>query len=122
VSIFAFDGLRVTTQPYSPLVAIGLALMLPPIVPIATKGTRYLRRTNDGIDLPMYEEHGNPSGTHPRVPPGVRGADMAARTFALVPEHGQGRRPGPAHLRLTPRRQFIPADSGNRADTKASAR
>ncbi len=26
------------------------------------KGKYYLRRTDDGIDLPMYDEHGNPSG------------------------------------------------------------
>ena len=42
--------------------AIGLALVLPPICAIATKGKYYLRRTDDGIDLPMYDEHGNPSG------------------------------------------------------------
>ena len=44
--------------------AIGLALVLPPIFAIATKGKYYLRRTDDGIDLPMYDEHGNPSGEH----------------------------------------------------------
>jgi hypothetical protein len=28
-------------------------------------GSRYyLRRTDDGIDLTMYDEHGNPSGNH----------------------------------------------------------
>jgi hypothetical protein len=26
------------------------------------KGRYYLRRTNDGLDLPMYDEYGNPSG------------------------------------------------------------
>ena len=41
--------------------AIGLALVLPPILAVATKGKYYLRRTDDGIDLPMYDEHGNPS-------------------------------------------------------------
>jgi len=63
VSILVFfGGLGDTIKPYSPLVAIGLALVLPPVLAIATKGKYYLRRTDDGIDLPMYDEHGNPSG------------------------------------------------------------
>ena len=65
VSILAFFGLLgAALTPYSPLVAIGLALVLPPIFAIATKGKYYLRRTDDGIDMPMYDEHGNPSGEH----------------------------------------------------------
>jgi purine-cytosine permease-like protein len=65
VSVLAFfGGLGEAIRPYSPLVAIGLALVLPPIFAIATKGKYYLRRTDDGIDLPMYDEHGNPSGEH----------------------------------------------------------
>jgi hypothetical protein len=65
VSILAFFGaLGSGIKPYSPLVAIGLALVLPPIIAIATKGKYYLRRTDDGIDLPMYDEYGNPSGEH----------------------------------------------------------
>jgi purine-cytosine permease-like protein len=64
VSILAFFGaLGATLQPYSPLVAIGLALVLPPIIALATKGRFYLRRSSDGIDLPMYGEYGNPSDT-----------------------------------------------------------
>ncbi|GAA1313671.1 purine-cytosine permease family protein [Pseudonocardia xinjiangensis] len=63
VSILAFFGaLGSGIQPFSPLVAIGLGLVLPPVIALATKGKYYLRRTNDGIDLPMYDEHGNPSG------------------------------------------------------------
>ena len=42
--------------------AIGLALVLPPILAVATKGRYYLRRVDDGLDLPMYDEYGNPSG------------------------------------------------------------
>ncbi len=62
VSIMAFFGaLGPAIQPYSPLVAIGLALVLPPVLAFATQGRFYLRRTDDGIDLPMYDEHGNPS-------------------------------------------------------------
>jgi purine-cytosine permease-like protein len=65
VSVLAFfGGLGSAITPYSPLVAIGLALVLPPILAIATKGKYYLRRTDDGIDLPMYDEHGNPSDAH----------------------------------------------------------
>jgi hypothetical protein len=29
---------------------------------VVTKGKFYLRRSDDGIDLAMYDEHGNPSG------------------------------------------------------------
>ena len=63
VSILAFFGLLGDpVRPYSPLVAIGLALVLPPVIAVATRGRYYLRRTDDGISLPMYDEHGNPSG------------------------------------------------------------
>ena len=63
VSILAFFGLLGDTlASYSPLVAIGLALVLPPILAVATKGKYYLRRPDDGIDAPMYDAHGNPSG------------------------------------------------------------
>jgi purine-cytosine permease-like protein len=50
-----------TIQPYSPLFAVILGLFLPPIIALATKGKYYLRRTDDGIDLPMFDEHGNPA-------------------------------------------------------------
>ncbi|MCV7409180.1 hypothetical protein AWC05_01025 [Mycobacterium florentinum] len=63
LSIVAFfGGLGETLRPYSPLVAIVVALVMPPILAIATRGNYYLRRTHDGIDLPMYDEHGNPVG------------------------------------------------------------
>ena len=62
VSILVFfGGLGETLRPYSPLVAIALALVLPPIIAVATRGRWYLRRTDDGIDLPMYDQDGNPS-------------------------------------------------------------
>ncbi|MDT7598999.1 MAG: hypothetical protein QOK26_1076 [Pseudonocardiales bacterium] len=57
-----FGGLGPAPRPFSPLVAIVLGLVLPPILALATKGKYYLRRTDDGIELPMYDEHGNPSG------------------------------------------------------------
>jgi len=63
VSILVFfGGLGEGLRPYSPLVAIVLALVLPPVLAIATKGRWYLRRTDDGIDLPMVDALGNPSG------------------------------------------------------------
>ena len=63
LSVLAFfGGLGATLKPYSPLVAIVLALVLPPVLAVATRGRYYLRRTDDGIDAPMYDEHGNPSG------------------------------------------------------------
>jgi purine-cytosine permease-like protein len=63
VSVVAFfGGLGEGIRPYSPLVAIVLGLVLPPIFAIATRGKYYLRRTDDGIDIPMYDEHGNPTG------------------------------------------------------------
>ncbi len=63
VSIVAFfGGLGAALQPFSPLVAIVLALVLPPVLALATRGRYYLRRTDDGIDAPMYDEYGNPSG------------------------------------------------------------
>ena len=65
LSILAFfGGLGESIRPYSPLVAVVLGLVLPPVFAIATKGRYYLRRVDDGIDLPMYDEHGNPSGEH----------------------------------------------------------
>ncbi|MCW2556891.1 MAG: hypothetical protein JWP55_855 [Mycobacterium sp.] len=67
LSVIAFfGGLGEAIRPYSPLVAIGLALVLPPIIAVATKGKYYLRRTDDGIDLPMFDEHGNPADDHLR--------------------------------------------------------
>ncbi|MFK4090034.1 purine-cytosine permease family protein [Kribbella sp. NPDC020789] len=63
VSILVFfGGLGSAIRPYSPLVAIGLALVLPPVLAVLTRGKYYLRRTDDGLDLPMYDDHGNPSG------------------------------------------------------------
>jgi purine-cytosine permease-like protein len=65
LSVIAFfGGLGESLRPYSPLVAIVLGLVLPPVIAIATKGKYYLRRTDDGIILPMFDEYGNPSGEH----------------------------------------------------------
>ncbi|KAA0024670.1 purine-cytosine permease family protein [Antrihabitans cavernicola] len=63
ISILVFFGaFGESIKPYSPIVAVVIALVAPPVLAIATKGKYYLRRTDDGIDLPMFDEHGNPSG------------------------------------------------------------
>ena len=61
-SIMVFFGVfGADIAPFSPLVAAVLAFVLPPALAIATKGRYYLRRGDDGIDLPMFDEDGNPS-------------------------------------------------------------
>ncbi|MTD14974.1 hypothetical protein GIS00_13600 [Nakamurella sp. YIM 132087] len=60
--IVFFGGFGSWIEPYSPVVAVLLALVLTPLMAVLTKGKYYLRRTDDGIDLPMFDEHGNPSG------------------------------------------------------------
>ncbi len=46
----AFFGLfGVEIAAYSPIIALGLAITLPPVIAIATKGKYYLRRCHDGI-------------------------------------------------------------------------
>lgn len=62
ISIAVFFGAFGTAiQPYSPIFAVGLALVLPPVLAVLTRGRFYLRRTDDGIDLPMFDADGNPS-------------------------------------------------------------
>ncbi len=63
IAIF-FGAFGSGIAPYSPIAAVLLALIITPLMAIATKGKYYLRRTDDGIDLPMFDEHGNPSGEH----------------------------------------------------------
>ncbi|MCP3425359.1 hypothetical protein NBM05_04840 [Rothia sp. AR01] len=56
-----FGAFGAAVQPYSPLFAVGIAAVMPPVLAIATRGRFYLRRTDDGIDLPMFDAEGNPS-------------------------------------------------------------
>ena len=63
IAVF-FGALGEWIQPYSPLVAVGLAIVLTPLLAVVTKGKYYLRRPDDGIDVPMFDEDGNPSGEH----------------------------------------------------------
>ncbi|EMD26551.1 purine-cytosine permease family protein [Amycolatopsis azurea] len=65
LSISVYFGLfGETLRPYSPLVAVGIAVVLTPSLAIVTRGRFYLRRTDDGIAEPLLDEDGNPSGTH----------------------------------------------------------
>jgi hypothetical protein len=57
-----FGAFGAAVQPFSPLFAVGIAVVATPLMAIITQGRYYLRRTDDGIDLPMYDEDGNPSG------------------------------------------------------------
>ena len=62
VSIAVFFGaFGAAIQPYSPIFAVGLALVLSPALAVLTRGRFYLRRVDDGIDLPMFDADGNPS-------------------------------------------------------------
>jgi purine-cytosine permease-like protein len=63
LSIAAFFGaFGPAVQPYSPVVAVLVAFAATPLMAVATRGRYYLRRTDDGIDLPMFDHDGNPSG------------------------------------------------------------
>ncbi|MBF4511245.1 hypothetical protein ITJ66_02005 [Plantibacter sp. VKM Ac-2885] len=63
VSIAVFFGaFGPAVQPYSPIFAVMIACIATPLMAIITKGRFYLRRTDDGIDLPMFDADGNPSG------------------------------------------------------------
>lgn len=70
VSVLASGGISVamffgafgeTIAPFSPLFAAAIATVVTPAMAILTKGQYYLRRDCDGIDLPMYDAHGNPT-------------------------------------------------------------
>ncbi|MFE3545408.1 purine-cytosine permease family protein [Nocardia sp. NPDC059177] len=63
LSIMTFFGLfGELLKPYSPLVAVLVAFVATPATAVLTKGKYYLRRVDDGIEAPMFDEHGNPSG------------------------------------------------------------
>jgi purine-cytosine permease-like protein len=64
LSISVYFGLfGAAVQPYSPLVAVGIPIVLTPLLAVLTRGRFYLRRTDDGIAEPMLDEDGNPSAT-----------------------------------------------------------
>jgi len=63
ISIAMFFGaFGPAVQPFSPMFAVLIAFIATPVMAILTRGRFYLRRTDDGIDLPAFDEDGNPSG------------------------------------------------------------
>ncbi|GAA2363449.1 allantoin permease [Saccharopolyspora halophila] len=58
-----FGAFGTTLQPYSPIAAVAVAVVLTPVMAIATGGRYYLRRTDDGIDEPRFDSHGTPVDT-----------------------------------------------------------
>lgn len=46
---------------FSPLFSALIAVLGHPLMAVLTKGQYYLRRESDGIDIPMFDENGNPS-------------------------------------------------------------
>lgn len=48
---------------YSAMAAAIIAVVATPLIALATKGKYYRRRTHDGIEEPLFDEHGNPSNT-----------------------------------------------------------
>lgn len=87
ISIAVFFGaFGAAVQPYSPMFAIGLALVCPPLLAVATRGKYYLRRTDDGIDLPMFDADGNPSDA--KLPCHVSGLEFERPDMLLSAEPG----------------------------------
>ncbi|MEJ4113267.1 purine-cytosine permease family protein [Corynebacterium kroppenstedtii] len=61
-SIAIYFGIFGTTiQPFSALSAACVAAVSTPLIAIATGGRFYLRRSNDGINSPLFDTLGNPS-------------------------------------------------------------
>lgn len=66
LSIAAYFGVLGTTlSSYSPLIAILVGFVCPPLICLITRGRFYLKRTHDGIDEPRYHPtHGTPVSTN----------------------------------------------------------
>lgn len=63
LSLICFaGGFGPDMQPFSVLIAIGVAAVVTPLMAVLTRGRYYLRRTNDGIGTPILDVDGNPSG------------------------------------------------------------
>jgi purine-cytosine permease-like protein len=63
LSLACFAGLfGPEMQPFSVLIAIGVAIVVTPLMAIVTRGRFYLRRRSDGILTPILDADGNPSG------------------------------------------------------------
>lgn len=63
LSLCCFAGIfGPAMQPFSVLIAIGVALAVTPLMAVVTRGRYYLRRRSDGIPTPILDAEGNPSG------------------------------------------------------------
>ncbi|MEU5330369.1 purine-cytosine permease family protein [Streptomyces parvus] len=56
-----FHAFGDTVQPYSPVAAVVIAFVLTPVMAFVTRGRYYLRRSGDGIPVPLLDAEGNPS-------------------------------------------------------------
>lgn len=72
VSVLASGGISVAMffgafgegiAAFSPLFAVLIAVVVTPLMAVATRGRYYLRRADDGIDIPLFDAQGNPSNT-----------------------------------------------------------
>lgn len=55
-----FDAFGDSIKPYSPIVAGAVAFVATPLLAVITKGKYYLKRTDDGIAHPRFDDEGNP--------------------------------------------------------------
>lgn len=56
-----FHAFGDTLQPYSPVAAVVIAFVLTPVMAVVTRCKYYLRRSDDGIAVPLLDAEGNPS-------------------------------------------------------------
>lgn len=56
-----FGGLGSFLSSYSPLIAVAVGVICPPILALATGGRYYLKNTDDGVDSPRFTADGTPS-------------------------------------------------------------
>lgn len=56
-----FGGFGSGAKPYSPLVALGVAIVATPLLAVITKGRFYIRHHDDGIAAPRFDVDGNPA-------------------------------------------------------------
>jgi len=56
-----FGGLGPDLKPYSPIVALLVALVATPLLAVLTQGRYYLKQTDDGIAEPRFDVDGNPA-------------------------------------------------------------
>jgi purine-cytosine permease-like protein len=58
-----FGAFGAAIQPYSPIAAVVLAVVITPVMAMITRGRYYLRRTDDGIAEPRFDASGTPVPT-----------------------------------------------------------